>query len=227
MRRIARRHGRREQRDLARRPASSCRIRSTSSMKPMRSISSASSSTSVFSSRQVERAACRGGRSRGPGVPTTTCTPRLQRLQLRAVALAAVDRQHVEAGHVRGVASGTPRRPGSPARASAPAPAPAAACCVEVDARQDRQRERRGLAGAGLRLAEHVAAGQQRRDGRGLDRRGRFVADVGERADQGLRSVRGRGTVGDAGCARGSESWGRDSTGWRPPAAIDDLYSLV
>jgi hypothetical protein len=36
---------------------------------------------------------------------------------------------------------------------------------------EDRQGERGGLAGAGLGLAEHVAAGQQRRDGGGLDRR--------------------------------------------------------
>ena len=49
-----------------------------------------------------------------------------QGLQLRAVALAAVDRQHLEAGHVRWRTSGTPRRPGWPVRASAPAPAPAA-----------------------------------------------------------------------------------------------------
>jgi hypothetical protein len=33
------------------------------------------------------------------------------------------------------------------------------------------QRERGGLAGAGLGLAEHVAIRQQGRDGRGLDRR--------------------------------------------------------
>ena len=33
---------------------------------------------------------------------------------------------------------------------------------LQVDARQDRQRERGGLAGAGLRLAEHVRACEQR-----------------------------------------------------------------
>ena len=49
--------------------------------------------------------ACRGSRwsMTRPGVPTTTCTPRLQRTELRRIALAAVDRQHVEAGQVGGV----------------------------------------------------------------------------------------------------------------------------
>jgi hypothetical protein len=56
---------------------------------------------------------------------------------------------------------------------------------LRVDAGEDRQRERGGLAGAGLGLAEHVAACQQRRDGRGLDRRGRLVADVGQRLSSG------------------------------------------
>jgi hypothetical protein len=52
----ARRHGRREQRDLAL-AGVFCRIASTSSMKPMRSISSASSSTTQRSCRQIQRAA--------------------------------------------------------------------------------------------------------------------------------------------------------------------------
>jgi hypothetical protein len=61
------------------------------------------------------------------------------------------------------------------------------ACGVfcEVELRQDRQRERRGLARAGLRGAEHVAAGEQRRDRRRLDRRRRLVADVLQRLQDG------------------------------------------
>ena len=108
-----------------------------------------------------------------PGVPTTTCAPRLA--APAAAGRSSGRRRSAARGSPAGArrSSGTPRRPGSPARASAPAPAPAACVCVEIDARQDRQRERGGLAGAGLRLAEHVAARQQRRDGRGLDRRGR------------------------------------------------------
>ena len=93
--------------------------------------------------------------------------------------------------------------------------------------RQDRQRERRGLAGAGLRLAEHVAACEQRRDGRGLDRRGRLVADVGERADQGFVQCEVAERQG-CGRARGSVDMGAGILpDRRPPAAIDDLYSLV
>ena len=41
---------------------------------------------------------------------------------------------------------------------------------AEVEPAQQRQRERGGLAGTGLRLAQHVATFQQRRDGLRLDR---------------------------------------------------------
>ena len=46
---------------------------------------------------------------------------------------------------------------------------------VFQNAVQDRQREGRGLAGAGLGDADDVAAGDGERDGLGLDRRGRVV----------------------------------------------------
>ena len=107
----------------------------------------------------------------------------LERLQLRLVALAAVDRQHVETGQVHGVLLESlgdldrqfaGRRQHQRLRLE----------LLRVDPRQDRQRERGGLAGAGLGLAEHVAACQQRRDGRGLDRRGRLVADIRQRTQQ-------------------------------------------
>jgi hypothetical protein len=49
---------------------------------------------------------------------------------------------------------------------------------------QDRQRERRGLAGAGGGLAEQVAAFQQRRDRLALDRGGLLVAEGRQRGDQ-------------------------------------------
>ena len=63
----------------------------------------------------------------------------------------------------------------------------------EVELRQDRQREGGRLAGAGLREAHHVAALEQRRDGLGLDLRGRLVADVRER----LEHLRGEAEVGE------------------------------
>jgi hypothetical protein len=60
---------------------------------------------------------------------------------------------------------------------------------------QDRQREGRGLAGAGLGDAAEVAAGHHVRDGLGLDRGGSFVAFGGERLlDRG-----GEAEVGEVG----------------------------
>ncbi len=54
---------------------------------------------------------------------------------------------------------------------------------------QQRQRERRRLAGAGLGRAHDVAAGQDERDRLGLDRRHRRVALVGDRALQDRRQA--------------------------------------
>ncbi len=51
---------------------------------------------------------------------------------------------------------------------------------------EDRQRERRGLAGAGLGDADQVAACQQQRDGLGLDRGRGDILLVGERAKDRL-----------------------------------------
>jgi hypothetical protein len=49
---------------------------------------------------------------------------------------------------------------------------------------EDRQRERRGLAGAGGGLAEQVVAGHHRRDGFALDRRGLLIPETGQRLEQ-------------------------------------------
>ena len=87
-----------------------------------------------------------------------------QRGELDAVALAAVDRQHVHAAQVGGVPLErlahlqrqlAGRRQHQRLRA----------LLAEVEPLEDRQRERRGLAGAGLRQADQVAAREQRRDG--------------------------------------------------------------
>ena len=105
-----------------------------------------------------------------------------QRAQLHAVALAAVDGEHLHAGHVRGV----------PLERLAHLERELAGggedeglrrLLPQVEAREDRQREGRGLAGAGLGEADDVAALEQRRDRRGLDRRRRLVADVTERVE--------------------------------------------
>jgi len=50
----------------------------------------------------------------------------------------------------------------------------------------DRQRERRGLAGSGLRNADDIAALHGDRDGLGLDRRGSEVFFFRKRADDRL-----------------------------------------
>ena len=123
--------------------------------------------------------------------------------QLHHHALAAVDRQHVEVLQVVGVLGEgfgdldrelARRREHQHLRAGV----------GEVDARQHRQCERGGLAGAGLRLAEDVVAGEQLRDAGGLDRRGRLVADVGERGQQRRRQVE----VGEAQGGFGSRGFG-------------------
>jgi hypothetical protein len=55
-----------------------------------------------------------------------------------------------------------------------------------IDVLDDRQPERRGLAGAGLRLADHVATVEQQRDRLFLDRARRFVADIAQGSEGGL-----------------------------------------
>ena len=52
---------------------------------------------------------------------------------------------------------------------------------ISREALQDRQRERRGLAGAGLGEAEEVTSGENMRDRLRLDRRGLLVALGGDR----------------------------------------------
>jgi hypothetical protein len=52
---------------------------------------------------------------------------------------------------------------------------------------QQRQREGRRLAGAGGRLAEQVAAGEQRRNRLALDRGRLFVTEPGQHRDEFFR----------------------------------------
>ena len=55
---------------------------------------------------------------------------------------------------------------------------------LHVEALEQGQGERGGLAGAGLGLADHVAARKQRGDGAGLDRRRRLVPQLLHRRQQ-------------------------------------------
>src|SRR5690606_26517054 len=100
-----------------------------------------------------------------------------QRAELLAVRLAAIDGQqmHVE---VLGVAferltdlqSELARRRENERLRHA---------LTSLDAREDRQRERRGLTGTGLRKTNHVSALEQRRNCRGLDSRRSLVSHLG------------------------------------------------
>ncbi len=128
-----------------------------------------------------------------------------QAAELRAVAGAAVDGQHVEAGNMRGVTlEGLGNLDGQLAGGREHQGLRAGG--VQVEAGQDGQRERGGLSGAGLGQAQHVAALQQQRDGLFLDRRRGLVADLAERlADAGveIKFVEGRHAN------RGSPRWAR------------------
>ena len=146
------------------------RIFSISGRKPMSSIRSASSSTTIRMDRkssasaadEVDHAAGRADDDVGPA---------LELGDLSADRFAAVDGHAAEfAGHGRAfrILRGLAR----PARASAPGRAPAATaplppCSSRLD---DRNGEGGRFAGAGAGLAEDVDAGQRVRNDSGLDR---------------------------------------------------------
>ena len=100
--------------------------------------------------------------------------------ELHDVGLAAVDRQHVDLGQMRGVAAEglghlQCQFPGGRQHQRL------GLLAGGVDAGQDRDRKRRGFAGAGLCEPDHVGARHQGRNRRRLDRRRRLVANVDDR----------------------------------------------
>ena len=108
-----------------------------------------------------------------------------QRAQLRAQALPAVHRQHMETRQVAGVGLErlgnlyrelTGRGQNQDLRLYA----------CDVEPAEQRQRKGRRLAGAGLRLTEDVTAFEQRPDCGSLDRRRRLVADLVHGAQHGI-----------------------------------------
>ncbi len=114
-----------------------------------------------------------------PGVPTTTSTPLLQRLDLRLVGATAVDGEHADAarlagplevaGDLHGELAGRDddeglRLAGDRQRRRSRRP------WGTVTRLQHRDAEAEGLAGAGLGLADDVVAGQGDREGHRLDR---------------------------------------------------------
>ena len=157
-----------------------------SSTKPICSISSPSSSTRNLRLLERERAALHVIQHAAGGADDDVRAA-LQALELRRVALPAVDGQHVEARHLRGVfLECFGHLDGELARGREDQRLRGAQ--LHVDLREDGQRERRRLAGAGLRLAEQVGATEDDRDGLRLDGRGRLVAHVVARRRRRRRS---------------------------------------
>ena len=178
-----RRHGGREQRDLAgRRGLLQHRFDIVDETHAQHLVGFVEDEASQF--RQIERAALQmidHPAWRTDNHMHTTA----QAAELRAVGLAAVNRQHAKTGDVRGIALERFRHlDGQLARRRQHQRLRLA--LAQIEPVEDRQGERGGLAGAGLRLAEHVLAGQQMRDRRRLDGRWRLVADIGKHALQRL-----------------------------------------
>jgi hypothetical protein len=116
--------------------------------------------------------------------------------ELGTVALATVDRQHLEAGQMRGVAAERLRHL-QRQLAGGREDQRLRALRRQVDAGQDRDREGGGLAGARLGQADHVAPREQGRDRRRLDRGRRLVADLGQGAEDPVVDAQvGEGEVG-------------------------------
>src|SRR6187399_618402 len=109
----------------------------------------------------------------------------LEAFQLRGIALSAVDRQHVEARHLRRVFL---ECLGDLDRELARWREDQRLCGaqLDIDLREDGQGEGRRLAGAGLGLAQKVRAAEESGNGLRLDGRGSFVADVCQRGNDGI-----------------------------------------
>ncbi len=158
-------------------------------MKPMSSMRSASSSTriSTWSRRsalllhEVEQAAGRGDQH------VDAARQRADLLADRHAADGERDRERAGAGRRRGSC----RRSGRTVRASGESTSTRQVFLLGPqalggEAVEDRQREGRGLAGAGLRDADEVAACEDERNGLGLDRSGSDVFLFGEGAGDRL-----------------------------------------
>src|SRR3954466_7430913 len=158
------------------------RIISTSSRKPRSSISSASSSTTKRAAVSISE--CRLIRSiTRPTVPTTTCAPSFSCACCERIGAAAhrhdphTFRGTVRPQRLRHLDAQLARR-GEDERLHL--------VVVDVDVLEQREAERGGLAGAGLRLADHVATLEQSGDRLLLDRRGILVAEVTKGVELGL-----------------------------------------
>ena len=192
----------------------SLQMRSMSGMKPMSSMRSASSMTSSSTPVSSSRPRSKWS-SRRPGVAISTSTPRVSLAVLIVERNAADDQRDVElvvgAVFVEAVLDlrGEFARRLEDERARHARPRAAV-----FEHGEHRQHEGGGLAGAGLRDAEHVAPREHVRDGLLLDRGGGGVAG---------RFDGGENFVGQAEIGKGHKTSSRD----RPGAAPDTEQSTV
>ena len=162
----------------------------------MSSISSASSRTSTSTRAEIERAAAQVI-EHAAGRADDDFGAAAQRANLLIHRRAAVDRHDVQVRALRVLVErfGDLHRQLARRHEHERADLAAAGLGVTRQLVEQRQRERRGLAGAGRGLAEHVAAGQQDRNGFALNRRGFFVAERGDGANERCRQSERRQTL--------------------------------
>ena len=158
-----------------------------SGMKPMSSMRSASSSTKISTCRESTFFCCMWS-SRRPGVATRMSTPR-RRASICGLMLTPPKTTGERQRRVLAVASDAfldLRRELARRREDQRADARAGASTRRRGGQtlQHRQREAGGLAGAGLRAGEQVAARQDDRDALRLDRRGLGVTLLRDAAQQ-------------------------------------------
>ena len=185
------------------------RIRRMSRMNPMSSIRSASSRTRTSTAEKSTVRWPMWSRSR-PGVATTISGPLRRPAELRLVADAAVDRDRADGppGAVgpdallhleRELAGGNEDEDaGQAARRLTGTKRRCQACRDGVEPLEDGQDEGGRLAGARLGACEDVAAGEDERDGLGLDGGGLGVALVRDSAEELGRQpelIEGHGVV--------------------------------
>jgi hypothetical protein len=152
--------------------------------------------------REVERAAAQEI-ERPAGRGDHDVDTAVERADLLAHRRAAVDGHHVDVGAAGVLVNGLGHLHRQLARGHEHEPTRAApAVCGRFEKPvQHRQRERGGLAGAGLGLRQHVAAGEQERDGLALDGRRLLVAERGHVLDEAVGET-GRGEAGRGGAWR-------------------------
>ena len=133
----------------------------------------------IVQMRQIQRAALEVVDDT-PRCPDHNLSPPLEARQLHHIRLTAIDRQHIQLGHMGAVPA---ERLGDLQRQLTCGRQHQGLGVLrgQIDFREDGDGERRRLPRTGLRQAHHIRTCQQRRDGGGLNRRRCFVPHVGHR----------------------------------------------